>query len=78
MSFESHKAIIDAWPSRADLAADMGVSYDTVKKWHQRNSIPSHWWTRLVRHAIKRDIAGVSFEVLDATREISFRQVAAE
>lgn len=51
-----------------DLAQDLGVSYDVVKKWHQRGSIPSSYWSRLIRFAIKRDINGVTWEVLDELR----------
>ena len=65
MKFTDHRSIIDQWPSRAELAKDMGVSYDSTKKWRQRNSIPADYWLKIVRHAIKRDIRGVSFEILD-------------
>lgn len=83
MSFHDHRDIIDSWPSRTVMAEDVGASYDTVKKWFQRNSIPAEYWLKVVRHAIKRDIAGVSFEVLDelkppsGTRAESMR-IAAE
>lgn len=51
--------VIEAWPSRADLAADTGARYGTVKQWWRRNSIPPEYWARLVTAARQRRIQGV-------------------
>lgn len=68
MRYHTHREIIKAWPSLTEMASDLGVRYDTVQKWHVRNSIPSDRWLQVVRCAIKRDIPGVTFEVLDELR----------
>ncbi len=76
MRYQTHQDIIKAWPSITAMASDLGVRYDTVQKWHVRNSIPNEHWRRVIREAIKRDIDGVSYEVLDELR--SAGRVAAE
>jgi hypothetical protein len=66
--FESHKDIIDAWPSLGAFAGDAGVSSNTAKQMRTRNSIHSDHWTRIVAGAERRSIAGVTHEVLAATK----------
>jgi hypothetical protein len=68
MSFKSHKDIISAWPSLSALAADMDVPYATVQKWHSRNSIPADKWKRVAKHALLRDIEGVTVDLLAELR----------
>ena len=53
---ESYRDIIDAWPSRRALAEDLGVDYETVKKWRQRDSIPAAHWPALVKAARRRKV----------------------
>ncbi len=36
------------------MAEDMGVKYDTVRKWEERNFIPATAWKRLVEKALER------------------------
>lgn len=47
----------------ADMARDLDVNYEVVKKWKPRNRIPSVYWSPLVRAGKKRGIK-VSFEKL--------------
>lgn len=53
----SIKLLIDRWPSRKDLAADIGVSLDRVHKWAQTESIPARFHARILRAATLREIA---------------------
>lgn len=39
----SYRDIIDAWPSRAVLAQDLGQKLVTVHKWYARGSIPGQF-----------------------------------
>jgi hypothetical protein len=59
-SFASHRAIIDSWPSLADFAADIGVSYGAAKAMRRRSSIPHDHVSAVVAAAGARGIAGVS------------------
>ena len=52
--------IIDLWPSRADLARELDVSYQTISKWRTRRSIPPSYWKGLLVSAAAHDIEGVS------------------
>lgn len=68
MSFKTHRDIIRAWPSLKQMADDMGVRYDTVQKWHVRNSIPSDKWKKVARHALIREINGITVDLLAELR----------
>jgi len=46
--------VFTAWPSDADLARDIGLSYSTVSAWKQRGSIPVAYWLPVIRAARKR------------------------
>lgn len=48
--------VIDAWPSRGELATDLGVRYGNVKQMHRRESIPAGHWERLLAGAKRRRI----------------------
>jgi len=72
----SFTKIIAKWPSTADLAADLGESANTVKKWGQRNSIPSEYWLPLVRAAARRELTGVSLEACARAAENRQRKAA--
>jgi len=56
--------VIELWPSSEDVAADLGASGERVRKWKARNSIPGEYWQALTAAALKRNIEGVSLEVL--------------
>ncbi|HCZ00155.1 MAG: hypothetical protein A3D16_12250 [Rhodobacterales bacterium RIFCSPHIGHO2_02_FULL_62_130] len=53
----SIKLLIDRWPNRKDLAADIGVSPDRVHKWAQTESIPARFHARILRAASLREIS---------------------
>lgn len=42
------------WPSLVDLASDIEVPADRVKKWPQRGSIPPEYWPSMIAAAAKR------------------------
>ena len=62
--FADFREMIARWPSRSALASELGVEHWLVEAWHRKNSIPPRWFDAVVRAAIKRDIEGVSTEVL--------------
>jgi hypothetical protein len=52
----SFRSIVELWPSRDSMAAEVGAYPNLVSKWWQRNSIPVEWWqtvlsTRTAREA---------------------------
>lgn len=44
-------ALIDLWPARRDLAADIGVMTDRVHKWAKSNAIPARFHLRVLQAA---------------------------
>lgn len=60
------RSIIDKWPSISEFAADLGVKYVTAQLMRHRNSIASRHWNNVVIAARRREIAGVTLEVLAA------------
>jgi hypothetical protein len=52
----NHSQIIDLWPSLDEFAEDMGVKMRTAQGWKRRNSIPWHYWPRLIACALVRRI----------------------
>jgi hypothetical protein len=42
------KSIIELWPSREAMAADIGTGASTVSKWWQRDSVPAEWWSAVL------------------------------
>lgn len=53
---QSFREIVDQWPTVNDLAADLEEKPSTVRKWKQRNHIPSDRWLELLAHAKRRRI----------------------
>ena len=51
------REVIDQWGAIDDLAADIGRKPDTVRKWRQRDRIPSAYWLALLASARRRKIA---------------------
>lgn len=49
-------SILNMWPSRQDLASDMGLPLIAVHRWHQRESIPPEYDLRLLDAAANRNI----------------------
>lgn len=50
------RQIIDLWPSRSELARDIGVEPSTVRQWYHRGSIPSDYWSPIAESAEERRI----------------------
>lgn len=48
--------IIEQWPSRRELAEDVGVNLYAVHHWHNRGRIPARYDADLVRAAKRRKI----------------------
>lgn len=45
----SFRDVIDLWASREAMASDLNCGGSSkVRKWWQRNTIPSDWWTRVL------------------------------
>lgn len=56
--------IIGLWESADSAAADIGERPATVRKWKQRNRIPSEYWVAVVTAAQARGFAAVTLELL--------------
>jgi hypothetical protein len=46
--------IFAIWPTDADLAREIGMSYSTVSAWKQRGSIPVAYWHAILDAAHRR------------------------
>lgn len=44
----SFRSIIELWPSREAMAADIGANASAVSKWWQRDGIPAEWWAAVL------------------------------
>lgn len=52
------KDLIDLWPTRAELAADMGTTVDRVHKWAKPGgAVPAWYHADLLRAAAARGFA---------------------
>jgi hypothetical protein len=56
--------IFAIWPSDADLAREIGLSYPTVASWKQRGSIPVAYWRPLIQAARKRKHPEITADLL--------------
>jgi hypothetical protein len=56
--------IFSIWPTDADLARDIGMSYATVSAWKQRGSIPAAYWRDLIRAARRRGHPEITADLL--------------
>lgn len=66
MSFASFRNVIDLWPSREVMAADVAAgSSSVVSKWWQRDSIPAEWWAAILDTA-KANENGLTANILIA------------
>lgn len=48
--------LIDIWPSRKDLAGDIGASVARVHKWAQAGAIPARFHQLLLDAAVRRGL----------------------
>jgi len=60
---QSFRAIIELWPTRDAMAADVGAKPASVSKWWQRDSIPADWWSSVTSSSLARR-SGVTADVL--------------
>lgn len=44
----SFRSIIELWPSREAMAAELGAGAPAVSKWWQRDSVPAEWWSAIL------------------------------
>ncbi|MCZ4351556.1 hypothetical protein O4H61_03420 [Roseovarius aestuarii] len=55
MTYASFQDVIDAWPSRAEFAADIGAKLSTVHKMHEVNSIRGVYFHAIVAASKRRN-----------------------
>lgn len=56
--------IIDEWPNAAAFAESIGAPHAAVLKWRQRGSIPSRWWSAIVRSAEEAGLSSITLQRL--------------
>lgn len=66
---ETHTSLLDRWGDLSLIAADLALSYETVRAWHRRCAIAERHWEPLAASAEKRGLIGISYD--------SFRRVEA-
>jgi hypothetical protein len=70
---DSFRAVIDCWPTRAELRRDV-VAWmperkpPSVRMWYADDSIPHWWFPAVVRCAHKRGLLGITKARLDTLR----------
>lgn len=72
MTETSFRSIIELWPSRDAMAADIGAKAPAISKWWQRDSIPAEWWSAVLGTPKAAD-SGVTADLLTA---LAAREVA--
>jgi hypothetical protein len=56
-AMNAHKEIIANWPQGVEqFAADVGVKYETARKWRVRNAIPPIRWLDVLQAAQLRGV----------------------
>jgi len=66
---DTFSAIIDLWPSPAELAADLGTTAVHIRTMRQRNFVNAKYWKRMVAGAERRGIGAVSTDRMAAIAE---------
>ncbi|AGT08333.1 hypothetical protein JCM7686_1227 [Paracoccus aminophilus JCM 7686] len=64
--------IFHIWPKMADLAADLGLSYQTVAAWKRRGRIPAEYDLSLIE-AANRKGCSLTLDVLAHARAVRKR-----
>ena len=72
--FASFRSIIELWPSRETMAADIGAKAAAVSKWWQRDSVPAEWWSAVLATEIA---AGAGLDAAALTALAAREQVEA-
>lgn len=56
--------IIAAWKDDAKFAEDVGTTRGLVAVWKHRNSIPAAYWNAVIASAARRELPGITLELL--------------
>lgn len=56
--------IINLWDTCVELGNEVGATGLTVRAWKRRNNIPSKWWSKIEKAAVKKGYSQVSIEIL--------------
>jgi hypothetical protein len=59
------RAVVDRWPSSDALAVSIGAKPEAVRKWRQRDRIPSKWWLRIIKAAEERGFDVTAHEMAE-------------
>jgi DNA-binding transcriptional regulator YiaG len=76
MQITSIRTLIELWPTRKELAADLGVTTDRVHKWAQGNTIPAKFHLSVIRSANRRNLP-VTADLLARLHDDAARDEAA-
>ena len=60
----SFRDVIGRWPTTRAFARDAGCSPTLVQQWRHRDSVPAHYWPRIVEGAARRGIVLVDLRLL--------------
>lgn len=61
---DTFRDIIDAWPSAAEFARDVGTSGVNARGMRRDNRLPANFWVEAIQKAEERGIEGVTLERL--------------
>lgn len=56
------RSLIDAWPNRKALAAEIGANTEAVHKWASSGRIPPRWQAKVITAAQQRGLWHVTAE----------------
>ena len=70
----SFRSVIELWPSREAMSSDVGARASTVRKWWQRDNVPSEWWQAI----LATDKAKASGLTANALTALAARAMATE
>ena len=45
---KSFRDLVELWPTREALAAEVGAHPSAVSKWWQRDNVPPEWWALIL------------------------------
>ena len=74
VEIRSFRALIELWPSREAMSADIGAGSSTVSKWWQRDSVPAEWWSAI----LGTEVAGLNGVTAELLTTLAARQAAEE
>lgn len=68
LEYETFSEIIDLWPTRRLLAADLDVTPEAVSRMHKRNSVHHSHWDNMEKSAEKHGIEGITYKLLSRVK----------